>query len=70
MHDHGSARAERVHSKVFCCKSKSDYPNHNGLVPEDCDDIRGTDRAEPVSGVKLVANGGGSRAPLFYVGAH
>ena len=65
MHGHGSARAERVCSDNFWCESKSDCPEPNGLGQEDHNDAQGSDRAELVVGVRVVADMGGSRAPMF-----
>ena len=65
MHGHGSARAERVCSDNFWCESKSDCPEPNGLGPEDHNDAQGSDRAELVVGVRVVADRGSSRAPMF-----
>ena len=65
MHGHGSTRAERVRSSVFWCQSKSGCPDSNDISPEDCDDAQGADRAEPVVGVRVVADMGGSQAPMF-----
>ena len=65
MHGRGSARAEIVCSNVFWSKSESSCSNSNGLSPEDRDDVQGTNRAEPVVGVRVVAERGGPHAPMF-----
>ena len=65
MHGHRSAREERVRSDVFWSKSKSVCSNTNGLGPEDRDDVQGADRADPMAGVRVVADRGGSQAPMF-----
>ena len=75
MHGHGSVRAERVHSNVLRGESKSGCPDLNGLGPEDWDDVRGNERAEPMMEVRVVTDRGGSRAPIFahaekYVDTH
>ena len=64
MHGHASARVSRVRSRIFWDKSKYGCSDFNGLGLEDCDDVRGTDRAEPLSG-RIVADRGGSWAPMF-----
>ena len=64
VHGRGSARAERVRSDIFWRKSESSCSNSNGLNLEDCDDVQGTDQAQPLSG-RIVSDRGGSRAPMF-----
>ena len=64
MHGHGSASAERVSSGVFWCKAESGCSDPNGFVLQDRDDVRGADRAEPLSS-RIVADRGGSWAPMF-----
>ena len=65
MHGHGSARAERVHYDIFWGESKSGCLNPYGLGLEGCNDVQGADRADLVVGVRVVADRGGSRAPIF-----
>ena len=43
---------------VFWVKSESGCAHPTGLVPEDCDDVRGTDRADPLAGIRIVADRG------------
>ena len=54
-----------MHYDVFWIESKSGYSDHNGLGPEDHNDVRGADRPEPMVGVRVVADRGGSLAPMF-----
>ena len=65
MHGHGSARAERVHYDIFWGESKSVCLNCYGLGLEDHNDVQGADREDPVVGVRVVADRGGSRVPIF-----
>ena len=58
MHDHGSARADRVRPNVFWGESKSGRPHLPGLGPDDGDDILGADQADPLSG-RIVSEWGG-----------
>ena len=60
MHVHGSARAERVRSNVIRGEIESSCPNPNGIGPEDRNDVRGDNVAEPVVGVRVVADRSGS----------
>ena len=64
IHGHGSSRAERVRPDVFWVKADPGCSDPNGLGLKDCDDVRGADRADPLSG-RIVADGGGSWAPMF-----
>ena len=64
MHGHSSARVERVRPDVFWGKADPGCSNLNGLGPKDRNDVRGADRAEPLSG-RIVADRGGSWAPMF-----
>ena len=64
MHDHGSARSDRVRLNVFWGESKSVCAHSLGLGPDDGDDIRGADRAETLSG-RIVADWGSGVAPMF-----
>ena len=64
MHGHGSARVERVCAIILWGKCESGCSNHNGLGPEDHDDVQVTDRAEPLSG-RIVSYRGISQAPMF-----
>ena len=49
---------------VFWGKAEPGCSDPNGLGPKDRDDIRGADRAEPLSG-GIVADLGGSWVPMF-----
>ena len=44
--------------------SKSGCSSPNGIGPEDCDDIQGTDQSKPLSG-RIGSDRGGSWAPMF-----
>ena len=64
MHGHGSAKVERVRTDVFWGKAELGCSDQKCLGPKDRDGVQGADRAEPLSG-GIVANGGGSWAPMF-----
>ena len=65
MHIYGFARAERVRPNVFWGKSESDHAHPTGLGPEDCDDLRGANGADPLADVRIVAERGGGWAPML-----
>ena len=65
MHDHGSARAERVRPNVFWGNSKSGRAHLLGLSPDDGDDVRGAEIAGTLGG-RVVANWGGGVASMFF----
>ena len=66
MHGDGSARSERVRHDVFWGNSDSGRAHLTGLDPEDCDDVQGADRAEPLAEVRVAANQSGPWASMFY----
>ena len=64
MHGNGSSKAERKRYNVIWSKYEYGCSDYNGLVPEYRDGVRGTDRADPLSG-RIVYDRGGSQALMF-----
>ena len=65
MYSHGSTRAHRVCTDVIWCKANYVHTNPSGLGLDDCNDFQGTDRAELLLGVRVVADLSDPQAPLF-----
>ena len=67
MHGHGSARAERVRSKVFWGKSKSGRSHSQTLVPDDGNYVGCADGAEATIRGEIADGGGGIASPVAQV---
>ena len=65
MHEHDSARVQRLFSNVVWRKSKSRCPDPNGLGTDNRNDVRGSEIEELVLGVRLVTVRGGSQVPMI-----
>ena len=59
MHDHGSARAERVRSSIFWGETKYVCSHLKTLGSDDGDDVGCADGAEATIGGKFTDGGGG-----------
>ena len=65
VHDHGSARAERVYPNVFEGKFMSGRAHSTGIGPEDGYNGRDADGADPLSCGIIFVDWGGNWAPVL-----